>query len=181
MTDKANTGFENHLHELEARWFAIRTRYKCEKVVQKALSGKGITAYLPLQKHMRRWERKKRIVELPLITCYVFVKIVQADYVKVLETEHVAGFVRFSRNLIAIPESEIEIIRRVVADEIEAMVNPTALVEGQRVEIIWGRLTGIQGTLVSVEGKHSVVIELEHVGYSLQLTIDPAFLRRSSL
>lgn len=178
MAEKAKPDFENHLIEYEPRWFAIRTRFKCEKVVQKQLAGKGITAYLPLQKHLRKWDRKKRVVELPLITCYVFVKIVKAQYVKVLETEHVVGFVRFSKNLIAIPEEEIEIIRRVVAEDIETEAHPASLSTGQEVEIAWGRLAGIRGKLVAVEGKHSVIVELDHIGFSLQMTIDPDWLKK---
>jgi transcription antitermination factor NusG len=177
MTDKTKLDFENHLHDTEARWFAIRTRFRCEKVVQKQLSSKNVTAYLPLQKHLRKWERKKKIVELPLITCYVFVKIVKADYVKVLETEHVVGFVKFSKNLIAIPEEEIDIISRVVAENIDTEILPAFLTTGQMIEIAWGRLSGIQGKLVSIEGKHSVVVELDHIGYSLRITVNPEWLK----
>lgn len=172
--------FENHLHPTEARWFAVHTRSKSEKVVQKQLTLKNVTVFLPLQKLVRKWDRKVRHVELPLISCYVFVKIVKSEYVKVLETDNIAGFVRFSKNLLSIPESEIEIVRRIVAEDIEVEATPAYWVEGENVEIAWGRLTGIKGKLVAVEGKHSVLVELDNIGYALRLSIDPAWLRKAS-
>ncbi len=75
----------NQLHESEPRWFAVHTRSKSEKFVQRMLTKKGIHAWLPLQKLMRRYVRSTRMVEKPLINCYVFVRIVQREYVPVLE------------------------------------------------------------------------------------------------
>lgn len=172
--------YENHLHPTEARWFAVHTRSKSEKVVQKQLTSKNVTVFLPLQKLVRKWDRKVRHVELPLISCYVFVKIVKSEYIKVLETDNVAGFVRFSKNLLSIPDKEIEIVKRIVAEDIKVEVTPTALKKGEIVEIAWGRLTGIKGKLVAIEGKHSVLVDLENIGYSLQISIDPAWLQKPS-
>ena len=103
----------NQLDELQPRWFAVYTRSKSEKLVQRMLQKKGVQAYLPLQRLLRRYTRSVRMVEKPLINCYVFVKIIRTQYVPVLETEHVKGFVKFNKNMIAIPEHEIDILRRI--------------------------------------------------------------------
>ena len=88
----------NHLHETEPRWFAVHTRSRSEKFVQRMLTKKGVHAYLPLQKLMRRYTRSTRMVEKPLINCYVFVLITKQHYLPVLETENVAGFVKSSKD-----------------------------------------------------------------------------------
>ncbi|MBK6931243.1 MAG: transcription termination/antitermination NusG family protein [Saprospirales bacterium] len=103
----------NDLHPTERRWFAVYTRARSEKWVQRALTKKGIYAYVPLQRLYRRYTRSTRLTEKPLIPGYVFVHINWPDYIPVLETEHVAGFVRFSKNLIAIPGPEIVLLRRI--------------------------------------------------------------------
>ena len=79
----------NQLHDTEARWFAVYTRYKREKIVRKQLSDKGIECYLPLQQFTRHYTRKVKQVQLPLISCYIFVKICKPEYIKVLETPEV--------------------------------------------------------------------------------------------
>lgn len=171
---------ENHLDEKEAKWFAIYTKYKREKMVAKELAYKNIQAYLPLQKVLRQWERKKRTVELPLISCYLFVKITKPEYIQVLETEHVVRFVQFSRNLISIPEEEIEIVKRIVGEEIQIEPQEITYLEGDEVEIVTGNLTGLRGKLVEKQGNHNFVIELNHIGYALRMGIDPNLLRKVS-
>ncbi len=169
---------ENHLDENEPRWFAIYTNYKREKLVQRLLIQKGIHAYLPLQKVTRRYNRKIKYLDLPLINCYLFVKITRPEYVPVLETEHVLKFIRFSKNLISIPEEEIEIIKKVVGEGIEVEVETTTFREGDVFEIIGGNLTGMRGKLISIKGKKQLIIELENMGYSLKIGIDPSLLRK---
>ncbi len=169
---------ENHLDKEEHKWFAVYTRFKSEKVVQRLLSNKQIESYLPLQKVTRRYTRKIKHHEIPLISCYIFVKIVSEQYVPVLETENVVKFIRFARNLYSIPESEIETLKRVVGDGEEVEAEPGLFHEGDMVEVIGGKLTGIKGRLVEKQGKKHMVVELESIGYSLRMSIDISLLQK---
>ncbi|MDO8365429.1 MAG: UpxY family transcription antiterminator [Saprospiraceae bacterium] len=167
----------NHLHETEPRWFAIHTRSKSEKFVQRMLTKKGVNTYLPLQKLMRRYTRSVRMVEKPLISCYVFVHITKAHYLPVLETENVAGFVKSSKDLRAIPEVEIEILRRItLEDGLDIEVVPGSFSAGEPVEITAGNLAGMKGRIVKTEGARKFQIELLTLGYSLLISVDGAFL-----
>ena len=171
--------YENHLDEQEARWFAVYTRYKREKQVLKRLQEKGIETYLPLQRLKRYYTRKVKQVELPLISCYIFTKITKSEYIPVLDTPDVVKFVRFSKNLISIPEREIRLIQRVIGEEVEIEVEPTRQMrKGDEVEIIGGRLTGLKGTLVNMDGKKHFVIELENLGYAMRMEVDPQYLQK---
>ena len=51
---------ENHLDTTEAKWFAVYTKYKREKVILKDLHRQGIQAYLPIQKLVRVYASKKK-------------------------------------------------------------------------------------------------------------------------
>ncbi len=167
----------NHLHDSEPRWFAVHTRSKSEKFVQRMLAKKGINAYLPLQKLMRKYTRSTRMVEKPLINCYVFVSITKADYLPVLETENVAGFVKSSKDLRSIPEAEIEILRRITLENgLDVEVIPGGFSEGEPVEITAGNLIGMKGRIVKTEGTRKFQIELLTLGYSLLISVDGAFL-----
>lgn len=176
---KTQPTYENHLDSEEPRWFAIYTNYKREKLVQSMLDQKGIHAYVPLQKVTRRYTRKIKTLELPLINCYVFVKITNKEYVPVLETEHVLKFIRFSKNLISIPEAEIEIIKRVVGEGIEVEIEQgNRYKEGDEVEIVAGNLLGLKGRLISINGKKQMLVELENMGYSLRMEVEPSLLKK---
>lgn len=170
---------ENHLDEFEPRWFAVYTRYKREKLVHKRLQERGIQAYLPIQRLTRRYERKVKMVELPLISCYVFTRITKKNYVPVLDIPDVLHFVKFSQNLIAIPDREIRLLQRITGDGIEVELEPRSMLIGEEVEIVSGNLSGIRGVLVEKDRKKNFVIELNSIGYALRIAVEPALLKRA--
>ena len=146
------------------------------------LAKKGIQAWLPMQRLMRRYTRSTRLTEKPLINCYIFVKIVKDQYVPVLETENVAGFVKFSKDLIAIPEFEIELLKRItLEDGLDVEAVKGTFTEGDPVEIAAGNLTGLKGRIVKVEGKRKFQVELNYLFHSLLITVDAAFLEKTRL
>ena len=156
------------------------TQYKREKLVTKSLTKQGITAYLPLRKFTRHYTRKTKRVELPLISCYVFVKIVKSEYIRVLQTEYVLAFVKFSKNLISIPEAEIELMRRVIGESDLLDVQKNIYNIGDKVEIVGGELTGLKGTLTEVDGKKRMIIALENLGYALHIQVAPELLHKTN-
>ncbi len=170
---------ENHLHPTEYKWFAVYTQSRGEKTAFKRLQAKGINVYLPLQKKIRIYGRKKREVEFPLITCYLFVKVTKKEYVKVLETEGVLNYVKFNRNLISIPDAEIDLLRRVLGEGWEVETTETGDWKvGDTVEINQGRLVGTRGTLVSKDGKKLFTVELATLGLGLRMEVDKELLTK---
>jgi transcription antitermination factor NusG len=163
----------------DEQWYAVVTRAKCEKMVFANLNRKQIAAYLPLVHTIRRYRSKVRKTDKPLIPGYIFVKIKKTEHVSVLQTEHVAYFVRFNKKLVPIPEEEINLIRRLVLDkdiELEAMQGSIA--EGDQIIVSAGALMGYQGKVVKVDGKRKLQIELENMGYSLLITIDTQLIQK---
>jgi len=161
------------------KWFAIVTKYKCEKSVLRALKIKGINACVPQQEIVRLHGTRKRKVMMPVITCYAFVKITSREYVKVLETDNVAKFVSFNKKLISIPEEEIQILKMIADGTTEPITtNQPSYQEGDKVEIIAGKLTSLRGSLISIKGKRKFVVELKNMGFSLHLQIEPKYLRK---
>jgi len=169
---------ENHLDAEIPKWFAVYTKYKREKVIKKELDRQDVTAYLPIQKITRIYASKRKVVELPLISCYIFVKITKSEYLRVLQAEGVVNFVRIAKNLISIPEREIEIMKQIVGEGIPVTAEPSRLQKGDLVEIVGGNLTGLKGTLVDNHGEKEVIINLESMGYSLRMTLDSKYLQK---
>lgn len=169
----------NQLDKEEGKWFAVYTQYKREKLVKKMLGQKGIECYLPIKKVVKEWSKKRRIMEIPLISCYIFVKVTSSEYVPVLETEYVMKFLKIGKDLIAIPESEIILIQKILQDsfdfEIEATQN---FKEGDLVEIIEGSLQGTKGRLIEIEGKNRVLITLEHIQHTFRISIEKQLIKK---
>lgn len=159
-------------------WYAIHTKFKCEKYVARQLRAKGLDAYVPLLKRTKQYVRKVKTYEIPLITCYVFVRMDYDDRVSVLETPYVHGFLSIGGHVTAIPDQEIELMKRVVGEIGEVSATPIAWEDGDPVEVISGNLTGLTGKIVSRKGKRDFLVELETLGYQLNVRIDESLLRR---
>lgn len=165
------------LDDNEARWFAVYTRFKREKMVRKRLEEKGIHTYLPLQRVTRHYTRKVKHLEIPLISCYIFTKITRSHYVPVLEDPDVVTFVKTAKDLIAIPEEQMEILRRIVGEGEEVAVETDDYRIGDEVEVIGGQLTGLKGQLIDKEGEKFFVVDLDFIDTRLRMKIDPKYLR----
>jgi transcription antitermination factor NusG len=176
--NKKKTDIEpiSHLDKTVPKWFAIYTKYKCEKYVVDRLQKKNIHAYVPLLSVVKKYSKKTKHLKLPLINCYAFVHITKYEYVRVLETDYVSGFIKQRKNLISIPDREIELLKRIVGEIEQIQSLPLSMEPGTPVEIIGGNLTGLQGKLIKKQGKNTFVVALDSIGYQLEMVIDQALL-----
>ena len=77
----------------ERAWYAVYTNSRAEKRVSERISEMGIETFLPLQKTLRQWSDRKKLVEKPLISSYVFVKAVPKEFFPIRTTDGVVKFI----------------------------------------------------------------------------------------
>ncbi len=159
------------------KWFAVKVKYKCEKLVCNRLLKQGIVAYVPLIKSTKQYSSKRKSIEKPIIHSFVFVQITKTEYIKVLETLHVFSFLMIGNELTCIPNYEMNLLKQVVGEFEDIVVEERNYFIGQRVEIIRGNLTGLQGFLVEEKNKNEFFIELPSLGLQMRIEINKAFLR----
>lgn len=160
------------------QWYAVRTSFRHEKIAFRDLKRQGLDVWLPLVKATRRYERKERDVEIPLLSSYLFVRIHKKEYHAVIKSPYISGFVRFGEDILPIPDKEIELIRLIIGDVDIVNTRQSELLVGDRVEIIGGKLTGLQGILEGQLNQNKVSISLGTLGYTLVLEVDPKYLRK---
>ncbi len=178
LNNKQAGQFENHLDEEQPKWFAVYTQFKREKVAAKFLKQFGILHYLPIQSVTRRYARKVKKLELPLIKQYLFVKITTKEYIKVLQCPYVMNFVKFSNNLISIPQQEINLLKRILGEIQEIELDNILLEKGDEVEVIGGNLTGLKGVLIKKENNQYLSVRLTNIGLSINISIAAHLLRK---
>ena len=55
-------------------WYAVQTRPRREKAVVHHLCDRGVTTFFPTVTEVHRWSDRMKAVEVPLFSCYLFVK-----------------------------------------------------------------------------------------------------------
>jgi len=157
----------------ESHWYAIHTVARHEKRVAQQLEENGVLTFLPLMQQIRQWSDRRAKVEVPLFSCYTFVRTVQTaeDRLRVLRIPGVLGFVGSERIGTAIPDEEIENLQTAIREKIPFAIHPFLTV-GKRVRIRGGSLDGVEGILVSQGGEQSVVVSVELLCRSVSIRVE---------
>jgi transcription antitermination factor NusG len=150
----------------EELWYAFITRPRHEKKVRDQLEKKGIIHYLPIRKTLNQWRDRKRWVEAPLFSCYIFSKIPYVDRYDVLKIPSVVRIVGFNNRPTPVREDEIETIKLVLNSHKNIEVYD-GLVPGDRIRILSGPLRGIEGYLSEIRGNKWLVIYIQAIAKSI--------------
>jgi transcription antitermination factor NusG len=150
------------------QWFAIHTRAKHENKVAYELERRGVSAFVPFVAQVRRWSDRNKVLESVLFSCYAFVYTysVAAIYQSVLKIPGVLQWVTFGRFPAAIPNNQMEAVKRVVETRVNCAVHPF-LKSGQRVRIRGGCLEGLECILLSEPGDRKLVLSIESIERSI--------------
>lgn len=163
---------------LEEKWYALYTRPRAEKLVYQRLVEAGIETFLPLQKTYRMWSDRKKLVEKPLLSSYVFVKTNKKSFPKVYKTNGVVKFISFEGQPVSIPQNQIDNLRLLVNSDAPIEVSSERFATGDNVEVINGSLIGLTGELIKIGSKNRVIVRIDRLDQNLILKIPKVFLRK---
>ena len=158
-------------------WYAIYTRPRAEKPVYKRLAEAGITVFLPLHKTLRQWSDRKKMVEVPLFSSYIFVEVDESDYDTVLKTYGVVKYISFEGKAASIPQKQIDNLKLIIDSEADIEVSQEHLKPGQKVEVTHGALKGLCGELLKTTKKHRFLVRIDTINQNLLVSISEKFLQ----
>ncbi len=152
-------------------WFALKTRSRHEKKVEHQLKQKGIECFLPMYESIRYWSDRKKKVELPLFSCYLFVKITLKEKMNALQTDGAVHFIAFDNIPAPIPDEQIDSLKKVIDNNLPiAHVNDWNI--GQKVEVKSGPFKGVRGVIHKVKTKSQLVIVIDALSQAVGVEID---------
>ncbi|MFZ1006027.1 MAG: UpxY family transcription antiterminator [Candidatus Sulfotelmatobacter sp.] len=154
-------------------WYGLQTRPRHEKIVAQRLEERGVTTFLPLVTETHRWSDRKKSVQMPLFSCYVFARFMpnRAERLRVLRVDGVFNLVGSRGEGAPIPDEQICAVRNVVEGQLPWSTHPFLKI-GQRVRIRSGALDGLEGILVSRNGDRTLVISVDAIQRSLSVRVE---------
>jgi transcriptional antiterminator NusG len=154
-------------------WYAVQTRARHEKRVADRFREQGLPIFLPLVSEIRRWSDRKKVVELPLFGCYVFVKVAASreERLRVCCVDGVLRIVGGKGEGSPIPNEQIEAVRIITSQQLAWSEHPFLKI-GQRVRIKSGALNGVEGILVARDGDRTLVVSVDAIQRSLSVRIE---------
>lgn len=162
----------------EEKWYALYTRPRAEKLVYQRLVEAGVETFLPLLKTYRTWSDRKKLVEKPLLSSYIFVKTKNKNFPIVYKINGVVKFVSFEGQPVSIPQNQIDNLRLLINSDAEIEVSSEKFTAGDNVEVITGALIGLTGELIRIGNQNRVIVRIDRLDQNLILKIPRAFLRK---
>ena len=161
---------------MSPEWYAIWTRARHEQVVRDQLARKGVEAFLPTITRWSRWKDRKKKIDWPLFPGYCFARFDPRERLPILKCSGVVTIVAFDGEIVAIPEQEIDGIRRLIDSDLQ--YDPCPLIrEGMKVEVVHGPLKGVMGLLVRKGAHARLVLAVDLIGQAVSVEVDAADVR----
>ncbi len=168
--------------EKEIRWYAIYTRPRSEKKVDELLSKNGFNTYLPLITTMRQWTDRKKKVQLPLISSYVFVNTNRNNLNDILPFNGVVRILKHLGKPAIIKDYEIENLRILLEDtEKITFIRDIHLKKGDSIYVEKGVFKGLNAECIKFNGKHRIIVRIEALGDIIEVNIPLSYVKKGSI
>jgi len=157
--------------EANKKWYAVYTRPRWEKKVADLLVRKHIETYCPLNKIVRQWADRKKLVLEPLFTSYVFVHTTPQEHLAIKQTDGILNFVYWLGQPAVIRDEEINAVRQFLDEHHNVQLEKIDVNIHDRVRIASGPLMAVEGDVIEVRSK-TVKVQLPSLGYALSAEVE---------
>jgi len=150
-----------HVENPNQAWYAVQTGYRCEQRVASGLMMKGFKTYLPLLREVHQWTDRRKLVEVPAFSGYLFLHCEPnlRNRVNVLETSGIVRFLGGNHAPCPISDVEIEAVRRTLGSSVPCD-RCDALTPGTLVQVMRGPLAGVQGRLARIKNNLRLIVTI---------------------
>jgi transcription antitermination factor NusG len=158
-------------------WYAIYTKPRHEKKVHNQLLEKEVESFLPLITRKRQWKDRKKNVEMPLFSSYLFVNFDYKYRFDILETDGVVKIVNFNGVPAVVPDWQIDSLKHMLTFpktlQLESFIQP-----GEIVEVTEGPMRSMRGTVVKRKNSNRLVLTIEGIMQSVSVEVDEFILKK---
>jgi transcription antitermination factor NusG len=152
-------------------WFALQTKPRNEKQVERLLTHKGYECCLPMYRQKRRWSDRVIDLELPLFPMYIFCRFNSHAMGKAIATPGVTRIVGFGGRPAEVNVEEVEALQ--LLSQSRCLREPWAYIpNGTLVKVETGPLAGAQGIFCSSEDRRRLVISVAILQRSVAVQLD---------
>jgi len=151
-------------------WYVLYTKPRHEKKVAERLTSAGYTVYCPLQKVVRKWSDRTKVVEEPLFKGYVFIQIEDHKRDEVFTYPGTVRYLFWLRRPAIVREEEIATIQKWLGHYDHDRLKVTDITPGTYVRITSGKFMNEEGILLDTSNSKALV-QLKELGIQLSLDL----------
>ncbi|WP_286968666.1 MULTISPECIES: UpxY family transcription antiterminator [unclassified Flavobacterium] len=149
-------------------WYVVYTKPKWEKKVADKLIQQGIECYCPLVTQVKQWSDRKKKVETPLFSSYVFVQLADSDRNLVFQVQGVVRYLFWLGKPAIVKDQEIEIIKKSLTAPNLSDISISSIQVGDKIKLESGVFSN-QNAIVQQVSSNYYVLVLETLGCVLKI------------
>ncbi|MCL2591625.1 MAG: transcription/translation regulatory transformer protein RfaH [Betaproteobacteria bacterium] len=163
------------------RWYLIHTKPRQEKTALWHLEQQGYECYLPMLRAERLRRHKLVVVDVPLFSRYLFIRLGQGgkgkSWAPIRSTIGVSRLVHFGEHLAQVDDRLIEALK---SREKSFHCEPERLFKsGDTVRIIDGLFSGLEAVYQMSDGAQRSHVLIDMLSKSVPLQLDSGSLRKA--
>jgi transcription antitermination factor NusG len=155
------------------KWLVVYVASRQEKSSARLLEKLGIDYYLPMVKKLQQWSDRKKWVEFPMFTGYLFVRPTDIQRDKLLELPGIISYLRYNGDDAIVQDKEINILKQIETSGYysEAVHTPDDYHLGEKLLVLEGPLKGNQVVLIRKSNESNFLVSIEALGQSVKLNL----------
>lgn len=147
-------------------WYVIYTKPKWEKRVADQLTQLGVNCYCPLIKTTKQYSDRKKTLEVPLFSNYVFVQLADKDRNLVFLSRGAIRYLYWLGKHAIVKDKEISTIKEWLTED--AVISISQYNVGETIKVNSGPFLNHDAVIKEVTNSHYVLI-LESLGCVLKI------------
>lgn len=152
---------------MKLNWYVLYTRSRCEKKVAELLTKKGFSNYCPLNKVIRQWSDRYKMVQEPLFPSYVFVQCFPETLFQIKQvTSDIVNFVYWLGKPAIVKDDEISCIQQFLFQYSNVKLEKNHIHIHDQVSILNGPLKNREANVIAVE-HNKVKLVIPSLGYRM--------------
>lgn len=179
-TSNAREMFAEDAKDLK-RWHVMYVQARHEKRIHSDMLEMGVESFLPMKKELHEWSDRKKWIDVPLFSSYVFVNVAPEDRARVYTLNGFVKFVSSNGRPSIVPQWQIDGIKKFVdfyPDRVGVLDSDYVGAEGV---IIAGPLMGMHGKIVDVKNRKCFAMKIDGIEKVLSVTIPASLFKPLSI
>ncbi len=158
---------------MERRWFALQTKPRNEVIVSKQLEIREIEYFLPMMEKIRIWSDRKKKINVPMFSGYIFVHATEKERIKAISnTTGAIKYIFYENRPAVISDREIEIIKLAVSEPEKISIEDKKIKKGDTIFVTHGIFKGMKGIVNEFRGNYKLTVNLEELTFSFSIILN---------
>lgn len=155
-------------------WFVIQTKPRNEQKVEKQIIEKDVEVFLPLITSIRYWSDRKKKIQVPMFSGYLFVHASEDERVHAIKnTIGAIRYLFFEKRPARLTDNEIESIRLSLKAPERVKVEKSNFSKGDMVMVTRGVFRGLKGLITEIRGNYKLTVNIFELSMSLNIVLNP--------